>query len=104
MLFSFYYSPLGTTFHPIYIYNIIQSIYNDTVLPQHYCYYIKHFLQPVSLCHASMIDHEEVDLEVVCAGSGDGVVFCSYELNHLHTAALTLLGGWHGALQHNNIN
>ena len=50
-----------------------------------------------------MIDHEEVDLEIVCAGSGDGVVFCSYELNHLHTAALTLLGGWHGALQHNNI-
>ena len=50
------------------------------------------------LGHAAVVDHEEVDLELVGAGAGDGVVLRPYELHHLHAAALALLGGRHRGL------
>ena len=56
------------------------------------------WVAPVPLGHAAVVDHEEVDLELVGAGAGDGVVLRPYELHHLHTAALALLGGRHRGL------
>ena len=46
-----------------------------------------------------MVDHEEVDLEVVCAGPPDVVVLGADEVDHLDTAAVTLPGPGHGTLQ-----
>ena len=59
------------------------------------------WVSPVPLGHAAVVDHEEVDLELVGAGAGDGVVLRPYELHHLHTAALALPGRWHCILQLN---
>ena len=33
--------------------------------------------EPVSLCHAGVVDHEEVHLEVVCTRPLDLVVLCN---------------------------
>ena len=57
-----------------------------------------HVTMPVSLSHASMIHHEEVDLKTVSAGPLDLVMLCSNELNHLHTTALTWSCWRHRAL------
>jgi len=54
-----------------------------------------HVTMPVSFSHAGMVDHEKVDLKVVCACSLDLVVLCTNELNHFHTASLTGLHGGH---------
>ena len=59
------------------------------------------WVAPVPLGHAAVVDHEEVDLELVGAGAGDGVVLRPYELHHLHAAALALLGGRHRGLTSN---
>ena len=62
------------------------------------CQYPGYWVSPVPLGHAAVVDHEEVDLELVGAGAGDGVVLRPYELHHLHAAALALLGGRHRGL------
>jgi len=58
-----------------------------------------HVAVPVPLCHAGVVHHEEVHLKGVCTCSLNLVVMSSYELNHLHTAPITWLGGGHGALR-----
>jgi len=58
-----------------------------------------HVAVPVPLRHAGVVHHEEVHLKGVCTGSLNLVVMSSYELNHLHTAPITWLGGGHGALR-----
>lgn len=54
---------------------------------------------PVTLRHAAVVDHEEVDLEVVGAGPPDVVVLGADEVDHLDTAAVALPGAGHRALQ-----
>ena len=44
---------------------------------------------PVSLSHAAVVHHEEVDLQLVSAGPPDVVVLRPDEVNHLDTATLT---------------
>ena len=54
---------------------------------------------PVSLRHAGVVDHEEVDLKTVCTSPLNLVVVSAYELDHFYTAAFTG-GGWgHVALK-----
>jgi len=52
----------------------------------------------VTLGHTAVVDHEEVDLEVVCAGPPDVVVLGADEVDHFDTAAVTLPGPGHGTL------
>ena len=58
-----------------------------------------HVAVPVPLCHAGVVHHEEVHIKAVCTCSLNLVVMSSYELNHLHTAPITWLGGGHVALE-----
>jgi len=58
-----------------------------------------HVAMPVSLCHAGMIDHEEVHLEVVSAGSFNLIMLRPDELNNFDTAAITRRGGGHVILR-----
>ena len=41
-----------------------------------------HVAVPVPLCHAGMVDHEEVDLKTVCTSPLNLVVVSPYELDH----------------------
>lgn len=55
---------------------------------------------PVAFSHAGVIDHEEVDVEVVRARSLDLVVFSSDKLHHFDTTAFTFSNWWHVVLVH----
>ena len=52
----------------------------------------------MALRHTAVVDHEEVDLEVVGAGPPDVVVLGADEVDHLDTAAVALPGAGHRAL------
>ena len=58
-----------------------------------------HVTVAVSLSHAAVVHHEEVDLQLVGAGPPDVVVLGPYEVNHLDTATLAWGGGGHRALK-----
>jgi len=58
-----------------------------------------HVTVPVSLRHAGVVDHEEVDLKTVCTSSLNLVVVGAYELDHFHTATFAGGGGGHVALR-----
>ena len=58
-----------------------------------------HVAVSVSLSHAAVVHHEEVDLQLVGAGPPDVVVLRPDEMNHLDTATFTWLGGGHRALK-----
>ena len=58
-----------------------------------------HVAVPVPLRHAGVVHHEEVHIKAVRTGSLYLVVMSPYELNHLHTAPITWLGGRHVALE-----
>jgi len=45
---------------------------------------------PVTLRHAAVVDHEEVDLKIFCACPRDGVVLGPNELDHLDDQVLYL--------------
>ena len=53
----------------------------------------------MSLSHAAVVHHEEVDLQLVGAGAPDVVVLRPDEVDHLHAATLTRGGGRHRALK-----
>ena len=55
----------------------------------------------MALRHTAVVDHEEVDLEVVGAGPPDVVVLGADEVDHLDAAAVALPGAGHGALGSN---
>jgi len=57
-----------------------------------------HVTVAVSLSHAAVVHHEEVDLQLLGAGPPDVVVLRPYEVNHLHTATLARSGRRHRAL------
>ena len=53
----------------------------------------------MSLSHAAVVHHKEVDLQLVGAGAPDVVVLRPDEVNHLDTASLARGGGRHRALK-----
>ena len=53
----------------------------------------------MSLSHAAVVHHEEVDLQLVGAGAPDVVVLRTDEVDHLHTATLARGGRRHRALK-----
>ena len=53
----------------------------------------------VSLSHAAVVHHEEIDLQLVGAGAPDVVVLRADEVNHLDTATFARGGGRHRALK-----
>jgi hypothetical protein len=60
-----------------------------------------HGAVPVPLCHAGVVDHEEVDLKMLWASSSNLVVMSAYVLDHFYTAAFTGGGGGHPGLKSN---
>ena len=59
-----------------------------------------HVAVSVALRHAAVVHHEEVDLQVLCAGPLDLVVLRPDELHHLHTTPVARLQRRHCLLQH----
>ena len=62
-----------------------------------------HVTVAVTLSHAAVVHHEEVDLQVLGAGPLDLVVLRPDELHHFHTTPVARLQRRHCLLQHTTI-